>query len=714
MNITETHTCEYPGCTEALIARPGRGGSAQRWCQAHRHVGKASRRAGTPRAGVRKNYPRKRKATAPKTWCGIDTEAVTDTEGRWGDVGKTYPMVITAAAADGFERWLFKDRPLRTGEIIKWLIWTLPRKGYGYCGFFFDYDQSMILQTVPEAILADLYRADEKWTLVTPQQTAIAGPYIIDRFSTRITFAQPVVPPTEIPEDMFHLRGPRIDIWDVGKFYSQSFAKVLSNYPDLVTPAEAAFIERMKAQRADFSAPYWDANHAEIIRYSLLENRLLARIQNRFDQDAADQGYPLRSWYGAGSLAKSMLTHEKVVSHLKDSPPIPEPMWEPIDWSYFGGRFEIQRPGVIEEEVWEHDITSAYPASYRVLPCRIHGAWRHRASRPKVTSPNDLYRVRWRVQDSRFGPFPVRDRGYAVCYPHTGEGWFWGHEVIPAINIWNNRHIVIKEAWVYNREACDCSSPLPLDWIYAPYERRRALGKAAKGYPLKIGMNAVYGSLVSPLSRKYWDPIWGSMITSYCRGEILGAMSRASSLDTVLMLATDAIYSTERLDLPEGPELGQWEIQSVGAGGILIQPGLYHFPDVETGEAKFKSRGINKQDAVDNIGLFYDEWARHGAAGRVTLQLRPRFIGIRTGLHRGKLAEVSWRWTEAETRDISFDPVKKRLWTDEGWMPRPAVVDPHPYHRFLATWDPERYLVPDESNEPVDLIELEMPEGPLT
>lgn len=624
-------------------------------------------------------------------------------------------MVVTAGAADGYERWLYRGRPLRSGEIIKWLIWDLawPNKDrYAFCGFFFGYDQSMILHTMPEEILRQLYRPDEPFTKRTPQQTAIAGPYVIDRFATRITLIKPFRMPEEIPEHLKDVRGPRIDIWDVGKFYTQSFAKVLGNYPDLVEPKEAAFVERMKAERADFDPVYWDRRHDEIIRYSLLENRLLARIQNRFDSDAAGQGYPLKDWYGAGSLAKSMLVHEGTAAHIKAAPPIAEEMWEPIDWSYFGGRFELQRPGVIEEEVWEHDISSAYPASYRVLPCRIHGRWRHRASRPKTPAPNDLYRVKWNVTGSRFGPFPVRGQDYGVCYPCCGEGWFWGHEVVPALAIWGRRAISIREAWIYEREACDCPTPFPLEWIHKPYERRRALGKAAAGYPLKIGMNAVYGSLVSPLTETYWDPAWGSMITSYCRGQLLDAMTRASSLDAVLMLATDAIYTTERLDLSEGQELGKWEIADVGAGGILIQPGIYHFPKVEIGPAKFKSRGISLQDAVDNIDRFYEEWDRNGTSGRVHVPIRPRFIGVRNALHRNKLAEVGWRWTEGEVRTISFDPSTKRMRTVFGWMPRVEVHAPRPYQRFLATWDPARFETPEPV--PANLLDSEMPEGPHT
>lgn len=715
MTITAAPTCEYPGCTETLLARPGRGGSAQRWCEIHRHVGKASRRAGAPRPN-RKRYPRKKTKKAPviRPWCGIDTEGVTDTEGRWGPVGRHYPMVVTAAAPDGFERWLYRGRPLQTGEIIKWLIWALPRKTYKYCGFFFGYDQSMILHTVPEKILAELYKADEKFTQVTPPQTAIAGPYVIDRFSTKITFVQTNPRLTELPldedarPDLHQVRGPRIEIWDVGKFYSQGFAKVLSNYPDLVGADERLLVEEMKAERADFDPAYWDRHAQKIIRYSLTENRLLARIQNRFDANSAAQGYQLTSWYGAGSLAKSMLKAEGVLSHLEASPAIPVEMREAVDWSYFGGRFEIQGPGVIEAEVWEHDITSAYPASYRDLPCRIHGEWRLFATRRKVISSNDLCFVKWNITGSRFGPFPVRDRHHRVCYPWAGEGWFWGHEVGPAVELWGRRAISVRQTWQH-QPACEC--PPPLAWISGPYERRRALGKAAAGYPLKIGMNAVYGSVVSPLVKACWEPVWGSMITSYCRGRLIEAMALAPSLDDVLMLATDAIYTTGRLPLPEGPNLGEWEIKNVGPGGILIQPGLYHFPGGETSEAKFKSRGINQQDVVDNIGRFYETWARDGWTGTVSVPLRPRFIGARAGLARGKLEDVAWRWTEHETRDISFNPTLKRLQTQFGWMPPWPIVNPQPYIRFMATWEPERFKVPESM--PVDLLEIDQPEGPV-
>lgn len=618
-------------------------------------------------------------------------------------------MVVTVAR-DGFEHWLYLGRPLRSEEIIKWLIWSLPRHRWRYCGFFFGYDQNMILQTVPEDVLRRLYRTDEKFTLRTPSQLASWDRYINDRFATRITLVCPVTMPDPLPDNVWDVRGPRIDIWDVGKFYTKSFAKVLNDYPDLVTAEERAFVARMKGERRNFDPTYWEANGNEIVRYSLLENKLLARIQDRFDRDAADQGYPLTSWFGAGSLAKSMLKAEGVVDHLKASPAIPDEMREPVDWSYFGGRFEILGPGVVDEEVWEYDIKSAYPASYRDLPCRVHGTWVHRRTPSKTLSVNDLYHVKWNVLGSRYGPFPVRDAVHkSVCYPWSGEGWFWGHEVIPARAIWG-RKISLRDAWVH-RPACGCR---PFEWIAKPFQRRQELGESAAGYPLKIGMNAVYGTLVSPLSLKYWDAVWGSMITSWTRGQLLGAMALTSDLDRVLMLATDAIYTTEQIPLPLSDRLGCWTAKSMGIGGILIQPGLYCFPGIEAGEAKFKSRGINQQDVIDNIDRFYDEWQRNGARGTVQVPLRPRFVGIRSGLNRNKLAEVAWRWTENETRAIAFDPVKKRQWTEFGWMPRDPVHRPQPYHRFLATWEPERYFVPDDTSIPVDLLEIDQPDGPMT
>lgn len=717
MTIAATHRCQYPGCEIPLEPRPGRGGSPRKWCDTHRWTGPAAKRPETraSRTGQpRKRYPKKKAATKLRPWCGIDTEGVTDTEGRWGPVGRHYPMVVTAAAEDGFEHWLYLGRPLWTGEILRWLLWSLPRKQYAFCGFFFGYDQSMILHTTPEDVLRKLYRSDEPWTGRTPPQTSIIGPYVVDRFNTKITIVKPWPAVTEVPDDMRQVRGPRIDVWDVGKFFNKSFASVLDDYPDLVSPDEAAFVTRMKAQRADFDPAYWDDNADEIVRYSLLENRLLARIQAQFDGDADDQGYPLRNWYGAGSLAKSMLDHEGVTAHLQAATPIPTEMREPVDWSYFGGRFEIREPGPIAADVWEHDISSAYPASYRDLPCRVHGTWVHRRTRPKDPQEQDLLRVKWNVLGSRFGPFPMRAKDHSICYPYQGEGWYWGYEVLPALALWDSRAISVREGWVHRRN-CECL--LPFGWIHKPYARRLALGKNSAGYSLKIGMNACYGTLLSPLSDKRWDAVWGAMITSYCRGQLLTAMALASSLDAVVMLATDAVYATERLAVPEDPvakALGTWEVDNVGPG-LLIQPGLYHFPR-QGRQPKLKTRGISQQDVLDNIDLFYRAWEADGDKGTVNLRIRPRFIGIRNALHRNKLAAVGWRWSEDETRSISFNPAHKRMRTEFGWMPPPPPLQPWPYHRFLATWEPERYRnVEEDVPDPINLLaDQEMPGGEYT
>jgi hypothetical protein len=695
-----------------------------------------------------------RKPQPDKSWCFVDTEGANDPTGVFGDPGRQYTYLICAAADDGFEASIFRDRPLTTREMLNFIL-DLPAQ-YRFGGYFFGYDRDMILRDLPEESLRTLYgvplhRPDLKdpiyyynslWAGFPRElQGKIARPEIqgglihfegivIDSFHTALTI---VKPSQEIPEgckDIYEVRGIQRKIWDVGRFYNSPFVAALADWK-VATPEEDEFLTRMKADRKAFDLAYWEEHWEEVIRYSLLENKLGARLQAKFDAQAEADGFKLSNWFGAGSMGKAMMraeskkiseairnhfklpepswfksagTAKSVLDHLQARAPLPN-MWDPLARSYFGGRFEIQAPGEYAP-LYEYDIRSAYPASYRDLPCLIDGEWGYAHAREARSAPIDpahLYQVTWKIPaSSPWGPFPSRNSAGYIYYPARGSSWVWGVELEAALKIWPN-HIKIQAAWLYHTE-CDCR---PWEWIADVWQLRESRQKNAAGFPLKLGMNSCYGSILSVLGAeftddqkalKWHDPRWGSFITAWCRARLLQAVASAPDPTKIVMFATDGIYSTEPIPLDTSKVLGGWEAKLYPNGGLVIQPGINYIPEREKKPAK--SRGIDERDLKDNHEMFTEAWRRDGVKASVELPLRSRFNGIRQQLNRRDLSKA-WRFTPEMqirgvdehgepieesieefkvriekfksagglTRSISFDPSAKRELRGKRWMP---------------------------------------------
>jgi hypothetical protein len=668
-------------------------------------------------------------AAHPRPWCFIDTEGANDVAGIYGDRGRQYTFTITAADDLGNDYSLYYGRPLSTKEMLDFII-GLPHNEmrYRYGGYFFGYDR--------DQILCDMSSEDLRLVYGTPDRAGVPvyhGALYAYIFATKFIVGLPTedgkVSHPELGAAPTRIKGPRREIWDVGKFYGAKFSTAIENW-QVATASEKRFIERMKDQRASFDIDYWLTPGVadEIVRYSLLENRLAARMQTKFDATCRELGYPLTQWYGAGSMAKAMLKAHGVKEHLATRRPVRRYKRPDNDFAaqlpraYYGGRFEIIRPGEFSP-VYEYDLRSAYPASYRSLPCLVHGEWTYvnKTADRETVAPHDLYMVDWHISDSHvWGPFPQRNRRQQICYPSAGSGAIvWGEELAAARAIWAD-HIVAQRRWQY-RTNCDCQ---PFDWIDRVYRARRELGKDTRGYPLKLGMNAAYGSLASTLgaewdgtrvTRGWWAPQWAGLITAWTRARLLDALRLAggAEADHVIMFATDAIYSTEPIALDLTDRLGGWEGHYFADGGLLIQPGLYHLrgQDVKT---KLKGRGIDYRDMQEHIGDFYDAYRREGDCARVDIPIHARYQGVRSALHRRAL-DGAYRWAEG-TRSISMDPSGKRAKAPDGrWIPKPLVNDTIGHERFQAVIDGRR---PESSDSDMELYFAQVgaevqPDGPM-
>jgi hypothetical protein len=270
--------------------------------------------------------------------------------------------------------------------------------------------------------------------------------------------------------------------------------------------------------------------------------------------------------------------------------------------------------------------------------------------------------------------------------------------------------------YVY-RKMCDCA---PFDWVPSVYGLRIALGKSKKGGVLKLGLNSIYGKMAQSIgAAPYANPIWAGLITAYTRAKLMSIChypgvkdmtiyhNKVCLCSTVLMLATDAVFSTTRLHVTKtgkgkhdhgvrrivpSKALGDWDLE-VHTSLHVIQPGLY-FTSIGMPP---KTRGVPRQKIVDMEDTFRKVYAdlSHGRIERedayVMVPLK-QFIGLRIANHRGALelaGEWLWCGEDGVGKKISYDWRNKRnpltLKASLGAIDEPLITWPYNYDAGEST-----------------------------
>jgi hypothetical protein len=477
-------------------------------------------------------------------------------------------------------------------------------------------------------------------------------------------------------------------IWDVFKFFQCSFVKALELWQ--VAPDELVnYIESMKAKRSNFSNETPD----EVRKYCLLECKYLAQLVDKLTGAHRKAGLNLTSYFGAGSTASAVLDtmrikplKEKEISYAKKTDKYSGySMREAVMTAFFGGRFENSVIGPIREDVYSYDISSAYPYQITHLPCLVHGVWKYTTDREELKGKRAAL-VHWEGLDSNhddycWGPLPFRTKEGAIIFPtHGGQGFTYLDEFLAAERWWG---IHFKSAWVLLQK-CECQ---PFKKVPHYYNERCKLGKDGAGIVIKLGVNACYGKLAQSVGKpKYASWVWAGMVTSGCRAQLLEAIALHKNRSNVLMLATDGLYSRERVTLPmpldtgtaeTGKPLGGWEEKIIEGGMFAARPGI-NFPLSDSTNLKMvRGRGFGRTVIVDNLERILNSWHQYRDK-RITLPSVARFCGAKSHVHRSMR-----EFHDMENEGFLFSYTRSNLYGE--WVEKDMFMslDPRPKRRFL-------------------------------
>jgi hypothetical protein len=566
---------------------------------------------------------------------------------------------------------LFTGAPLTTHEILSFLC-DCDADGI-YVGFAFGYDVTMILRDVPASQQAKLFAPKEfgpgKSRFVWYREFDIE--YLPKQYF-RVRKVK-VVRNEQGEESRVPSKGSTRTIFETFGFFQQSFVKAISAF-SCGTESERASIAASKARRAEFSEIAQEERE-----YCALECRLLSELMSKLREYCYAAGIKPKQWSGAGKLASAM--HAKYGTQTKPEPTesLPQGVLDYAQMAYYGGRFEITRTGLIGSTVHEYDIRSAFPDAMRQLPCLLHGSWVpfEKNACPREGGSTYIAAVTFNHPDQGPGQLcgmPVRSKTGHLYWPLQGSGIYWSCEIEAAKALGAN--VTVKGGWIY-RSNCDCEL---FGWVEQQYDYRRSIGSSGPGYPIKLGINALYGKLAQRKGNgKYTNMIHAGLITARTRAKLMHAIAQAPG--DIVMVATDAVYSLPPLALPVGERLGEWEYQEL-SDLFIVQPGLYWSPD----RRKRKSRGLSSKffeeaGRTEEFERRWNSWCQTGGEFPSVDVDVTNFIGLKLALTRGK-PETAGVWKN-EVRSISFDYSNKR----DGHIYRDGhiVTNPKPGSPFLKS-----------------------------
>jgi hypothetical protein len=665
---------------------------------AYRERENVKRRSGKARPPARPKF--RRVYDAP--FVGCDGEATTDPQ-----TGEHRYCLFRMG-----ERELFKGgRRLDTPELLQFIV-EHPRPRDYLVGFFFDYDINCILrgiQRVRDPAKPDTPSRLERLLAIdiaewegTPEPSR-AGYWTWLNFDGFPEFGVKLIAKNfiRVCHSMMgwqKLKGGRRrwakiadpatvrTIEDVGANFQSSFVVALQRW-GIGDKATLAAIEAGKAGRASFATI-----SDEIRRYNALECSLLGELMEAFRSATLAAGITPRTWNGAGKLGAAMLDANGMMKRKEYEDRFPLGLRTMARQSFYGGRFETTRAGMVEQKVFALDKRSAFPAAMPKIPCLRHGRFvRASASRLAQAPRSALFVCPVRFthpRDQFLCGFPIRSRKGPISWPREGSGVYWSPEIRSAKRL--GAKVELLGGWLYQK--C-CSCPPPFAWIERGYAERRKLDAIAptRGVPIKLGINSVYGKQVQRVGARTWaNHVHGALITAHTRAEINDAI-RTAGPRNVVMIAADCLFTVKRRPKVEiGKELGQWGVET-HPGLFIVQPGLYWplLPDRD----KLKTRGVPAKFFKGETWRFEAAWAdylSHMQLGSLFGEAIPPpihppalglkinvFISLRVAYRLGKPERgATWLWLP---RKISFGwATKRRLEKIEGSA---AILGPLPGDR---------------------------------
>lgn len=472
--------------------------------------------------------------------------------------------------------------------------------------------------------------------------------------------------------------GKSFVLWDVIGYFQSSFVVACSKWLGNFKVLEG--IQEMKLKRSEFKTE----DIEDIIEYNRMECLLLVELVTHLFSSLDEVGVALRRYDGAGSIAAALLQMHNI-RHYKGL--IPVTVNRQAQYAYSGGRIEAIKCGTTTKptRIFRYDINSAYPFACLSLPSYLGAKWKK--GKEWDGSNNSLVCVKYHfTNEAPFYPLWYRDPLGTISYPRNGYGVYWGAEIANLFKYykeWDDFDI----EWAINCTLAD-EDTKPFSFNLDLFAQRKKFKEAGSmaSESLKLGMNSEYGKLVQQAGYRegriptYHQLLWGGQITAYTRANLFDAAMQAPN--DVISFATDAVFTTRKLDLTTGDNLGEWSLDEF-QGMTIVQAGVYFLDHGDMWYEKF--RGFDKGSLNrEHIVKCWKDGSDYEA------QLT-RFVGLGSALMSTE-TEAVWRTWRTEPRKLDIRPTGKRI---------PGRSKS--YHLGLRLTEPRPNITPDTLSEPYSI-----------
>jgi hypothetical protein len=351
----------------------------------------------------------------------------------------------------------------------------------------------------------------------------------------------------------------------------------------------------------------------------------IAKLAHAVTSEVNSWGVDLQGRYrGPGSIAGTIMRSSGVA---RCNGVVPE-LHEDVMKAYFGGRSGVSQVGPVPGCLKEYDLTSAYAAAMRDLPCLACGEWsEENASLPTAGCRAALVRfcVFGLKAERGWAPLPCRVDG-DVIYGVGFEGVAWWPEVHEAMIGWPG--LVEVTSKVVYKTSC---GHRPFAFIDEWFERRRELEKSGKTGPselVKQTLAAVYGKVAQRFPSDLQSYVWAGLTTSLIRARLL----KVIAAEDVYAVETDSVIL--RGKLPTGEGLGNWKLRGEYPSGIFFTASGQHFGLESRGA---EEREIRRAFRAGEESAVFRQRAFHDGRSATIAMVRCRRCGKSWSLSEGLL-----------------------------------------------------------------------------
>lgn len=534
--------------------------------------------------------------------CAIDTE--TDKRGNIRIMADSDGAILDEITPENLIRWLFQ------------------KKYQSSWNFFYNisFDAEVILKTLPQEIL-------DNYKKTRCLEFEFDG-YKIDY----------------LPSKRLAIRkGHHSSVFfDIAQFYHESLADACQNN---IGKLPADYLQ-MKKKRSVFSDYYFEHFPNKIKQYCVQDCKYTKELAEHWIKlfYSAFGFYPSR-WISSGYLAEKVLINQNI--HIPKFSETPEQVQEFAYNSYFGGRFEILKRGLVGQ-AYIYDINSAYPFALTKIPDITKGNWiRRKSIHPKALL--GFFKIEVDIPDVKHvPPFPFRKESM-VFFPSGKFVTFVTLEELKSCENTIFYHILDSYQFISKNPRYPYKS-----FIENLYLKRLELKQKNDPLqlPLKIILNSIYGK-TGEITRgrigNLFNPVIFSTITGHSRAQLYRFVQDHNLEREVVAFATDSICTTRQIKV-NSKDLGDFSLDNTASDVFYLQNGFYRF------NGKWKQRGFGKLGSKEIEHL--DTIEREGKLLMKLKVLRPK--RLRSSILQDSVDNVG-KFSEIE-RELNLNADKKRLW----------------------------------------------------